>query len=266
MAAVPELCDQLMEYSENDELFYTNDVPDKIKVNKCSHCYENRVTIKKLEIRKPEKSVHLFKKVKVLVTVVKKRGFNNQCFFKDDDLLTLVPVKENIAFRQEEIQEAPKTRFLYNLTTEHAIRDTKMRSLKLEGNNFIVVTFLEGENAQLEVKIIVNTYLEQNLENNKRPVSLGIVGQKLYLSCTAEGIADQVPTLTEVDNIKEKKTDSDLLPFIFYSRQDGSHCSFESAAFPGYYLSASQDEGEKLQLRQTSDVLVREFRLTPQLN
>lgn len=271
MAEVPELNDVPMDNSENDIGFYDNDVPIKMKANKHSHCYESRMTCLsqiKSEIRKPKKSAHLFKKVIKLAAVIKEfkgQGFNDQSFFHDDDLLIPVLENDNITYNTVEIEEALKTRFLYSKTSEHAIRDSKLRSLRMEGDDSIVVSFLAGENAQLELKINVSTYLEGNIDADKRPVTLGIVGRKLYLCCTAEGIANQMPSLTEVDDIKAKK-DDDLLPFIFYYRKDGRQYTFESAAFHGYYLSTSQNEDEKLQMKPEQDqVFLRHFGLTPRL-
>ncbi|XP_075711480.1 interleukin-1 beta-like [Rhinoderma darwinii] len=269
MAEVPELSDLPMDISENDEEFYANDLPSTMKVNKYSHCHEIRYTCLskiKLDIRKPEKSLHSFKKVLVLATVVEKlKGeFNNQHFFYDNDLLS--PVQENITFRAIKDEEAAITRFRYSKTSEHVIRDLNRKSLKLEGNDSIVASFLAGENLDQELKINVDTYLEGKPNKEKLPVTLSIASRKLYFCCAAEGTTNRVLCLTKVDDIKGK-VDDDLSPFIFYYRKvDNQHNTFESAEFPGYYISTSQTGGEKLQMKPENDhVFRREFTMTPRL-
>ncbi|XP_073506984.1 interleukin-1 beta-like [Phyllobates terribilis] len=271
MAEVPNLCDLPMDISEEE--FYVNDVPNIMKVNKYSYSHEGRVNcISKIKpcTGKPENSVHLLKKVKAFSTIVKKwkkaGGSANQSFFYDDDLLTPVLVNENIVINKVEIEDAPRTRFLHVKSSQHNIRDSKQKSLKIGGNNTLVASFLAGENVQLEVKIKVDTYFEAKPDKDNLPVALGIVGSKLYLCCTTEeGTTNGVLSLAEVDDIKSK-ADDDLLPFIFYYRKIDSHNNtFESVAIPGYYLSTSQNEGAKLHLRPRSEVFIREFRLTPSL-
>ncbi|XP_075199080.1 interleukin-1 beta-like [Anomaloglossus baeobatrachus] len=216
---------------------------------------------------KLKKSLHLITKVKAFSTIVKKNGgLVNQRYFYDDDLLTPVLVNENITINKVEVEDAPRTRFLHRKSSQHNIRDSKQKSLKMEGNDSIVALFLEGENVQLEVNLKVETYLTEKPDKDNLPVALGIVGSNLYLCCTTnEGTTNGVLRLTEVDDIKSK-VDDDLLPFIFYYRKVDSHNNtFESAAIPGYYLSTSQDEGEKLHVRPGSEVFIREFRLTPSL-
>ncbi|XP_073444787.1 interleukin-1 beta-like isoform X2 [Dendrobates tinctorius] len=271
MAEVPDLCDLPMDISEVE--FYANDVPNIMKVNKRLYSHEGRVScISKIKpsTGKPEHSVHVFKKVKAFSTIVKKwkkdGGSANRRFFYDDDLLTPVLVNENISISNAEIEAAPRTRFLHVKSSQHNIRDSKQKSLKMNGNNSLVASFLAGENVQLEVKIKVDTYFEAKPDKDNLPLALGIVGSKLYLCCTTEeGTTDGALSLTEVEDIKSK-ADDDLLPFIFYYRKIDSHNNtFESAAVPGYYLSTSQNEGAKLHLRPGSETFIREFRLTPSL-
>ncbi|XP_069618268.1 interleukin-1 beta-like [Ranitomeya imitator] len=271
MAEVPNVCDLPMDISEEE--FYTNDVPNILKVKKCLYRHEGRVScISKIKTStgKPENSVHLFKKVKAFSTIVKKlkKGGRsaNQRFFYDEDLLSPVLVNENIAINKIETAAAPRTRFLHVKSSQHNIRDSKQKSLKMNGTNTLVASFLAGENVQLEVIIKVDAYFEAKPDKDNLPVALGIVGSKLYLCCTTEdGTTNGALSLTEVEDIKSK-ADDDLLPFIFYYRKIDSHNNtFESAVVPGHYLSTSQNEGAKLHLRPSSDVFIREFRLTPSL-
>ncbi|XP_066446109.1 interleukin-1 beta-like [Eleutherodactylus coqui] len=264
MAEVPDLSDLPMDVSENDEEFYANDVPNKMKASKHLHCHENRVTCLpkiKLDIRKPEKLVRSYKKVFTAVaeTLKESGGSKSQCLIYDDDLLT--PGNENVTVSRVDIKEAAPLKFAYNSTSQHNIRDSNDKALIMEGNDSIVAVYLEGENVQLELKINMNTYIEPHPDSNKRPVTLGIVGHNLYLCCTAEeGVTSGVLRLTEVDDIKSKE--NELLPFIFYCRISSNLSTFESAAFPGYYLSTSPEEREKLQIRPDDQMFLTTFQVS----
>ncbi|XP_073506986.1 interleukin-1 beta-like [Phyllobates terribilis] len=281
MAEVPELNDISMEYSEHVEDFYSDEISIKMKTNKKhlqwkhhEECWSTYLPKIKPEIRKPEKPMNSFKKVVMLVVVVEKlkglKGTDKLSFFDDDDLLNHILVHEDITCNSVETQKAVRTQFLYNATTVHVIRDNRQKCLTMQefqGNARLVALFLQGQNIQQEAKINVGTYLSTKPDIEKRPVTLGIAGRKLYLCCTPEeGMTDPVLKLKEVDDIKQKQND-DLLPFIFYKKMSSStYNSFESAAFPGYYISTSQQERQQVQLMpENNQTFLRDFIMNPNL-
>ncbi|XP_056425178.1 interleukin-1 beta-like [Hyla sarda] len=277
VAAVPEINDISMEYSEHVEEFYSEDLSIQTKCNtKCvqwNHHEEHWSTYLseiKPEIRKPRKQMSSFRKAIMLVVIIEKlkgkKRFENQFFFDDDDLLNHILVEEDITYNEIETQQASKSQFLYNKTTVHVIRDYKQKCLALQevqGKAHLVALYLQGTNIEQEAKICVDTYITAKPDINKRPVTLGIAGRQLYLSCTIEE-GEPVLHLREVADIKEKKND-DLLPYIFYKqRGNNKYNSFESAAFPGYYISTSQEVSQKVQIKPQDDqIFLHEFLINP---
>ncbi|KAG9488807.1 hypothetical protein GDO78_005025 [Eleutherodactylus coqui] len=276
MAEVPEFNEIAMEYSEHVEEFYTDDLSVQVKTNKkqlqWKHHEEYRSTYRtgiKPEIRKPEKPKHSFKKAIMLVVVVERlkgiKGIDKQSFFSDEDLLNHILIEEDIDCSEIELLEAAKTQFRYNKTTVHVIRDYTQKCLALQefqDNARLVALFLQGQNIEQEARINVNTYFAARPDVQKRPVTLGIEGSKLYLYCTAE--EDPVLCLKEVADIKKLQND-DLLPYIFYKKVvNNKYNSFESAAFPGYYISTSQQENEQVQLMpEDNQVFLQDFIINP---
>ncbi|XP_069815617.1 interleukin-1 beta-like [Dendropsophus ebraccatus] len=275
MAAVevPEFNDISMEYSEHAEEFYSDHFSIQKKSNKkrveWNHHEERWSTYLpgiKPEIRKPEKHMLSFRKAVMLVVVLEKlkgkRGCEMQSFFDDDDLLNHILVEEDLTYNEIQTQDARKSQFHYNKTTVHVIRDYKQKSLALQefqDNARLVALFLQGQNIEQEAKINVDTYLTATFDKRRRPVTLGISGRQLYLCCsTEEGRTEPVLSL------KEKKND-DLLPFMFYKQlANNKYNSFESAAFPGYYISTSQQERQPMQLKPENDqIFLRDFILNP---
>ncbi|XP_040270544.1 interleukin-1 beta-like isoform X1 [Bufo bufo] len=270
MAEVPNLSDLPMDNSDNDEEFYACDIPNNMKANKYSHSHES-LSKMHLQIRKPEKTGHLLKKLNAVGVVMGKlkecRGLKNQLFFYDDDLLPPVLVNESVTYKEEGTVEAAERRFEKDSVkpSEHTIKDRNDKSFKMEGDDSVVALYLAAGNEHVAVKVKLDTYFERNHDNLKRPVTVGIVGRNLYFYCTEEGNSNRVLRLMAVD-INEKAKTNEVVPFIFYCRQSDrrSHYSFESAAFPDYYLSTSQKESEKVQIKQKDDqTVVMDFILSP---
>ncbi|KAG8574584.1 hypothetical protein GDO81_009234 [Engystomops pustulosus] len=218
------------------------------------------------------KPMSSFRKAIMLVVVVEKlKGktrSEKQDFFGDDDLLNHILVEEDITCDEIQTYDARLSKFQYNKTTVHIIRDHRQKCLALQqfqDNARLVSLFLQGQNIEREAKINVNSYITAPFDVNKRPVTLGIAGSKFYLCCSAEeGSQDPVLCLKEVDNIKDIKND-DLLPFMFFKKpSSGVFNSFESAAFPSYCISTSQQENQQVQLKpQESQVFLQDFIVNP---
>ncbi|XP_063786432.1 interleukin-1 beta-like [Pseudophryne corroboree] len=275
MAEVPELNVISMDnYSENQEQFYADfscEMKTSLKHLEWTPCHTSWSSCSfgiKPEIRKPKKPLHSFKKVIMLVVVVEKlkggKRCNKQSFFDDSDLLDHILVEEEITFNTTEELNASPPKFRYSKTTVHIIRDYRQKCLALQevpGGAHLVALFLQGKNLELEAKINVGTYISAPLVEEKRPVTLSLAGRNLFLSCIAEDTnSTPVLSLEEVTNIREKMN-NDLLPFLFYKTQNTSdNTTFESVAFPGWYISTSQQEHQFVQMKPQGDqVFIRDF-------
>ncbi|CAJ0941299.1 unnamed protein product [Ranitomeya imitator] len=89
---------------------------------------------------------------------------------------------------------------------------------------------------------------------NSDAAAIGIV---VYIAAASLNV-------TEVSDIKQKQND-DLLPFIFYKKASSTrYNSFESAAFPGYYISTSQQERQPVQLMpENNQTFLQDFIMNP---
>ncbi|XP_068128478.1 interleukin-1 beta-like [Hyperolius riggenbachi] len=276
MAEVPEFNDISMDiYSEMEEEFYA-DYSCKIKSNvshlewkSCNTDFSACKSDTLRGIKKPSKSAQAFKKAIMLVVVVEKlkarNYFESQCIFDDHDLLDHILVEEDISFNRVEAADLAPTKFRYHSTTVHIVRDRRQKCLTLQeyqGNAHLVALFLQGQNLEKEAKINMGAYIASNVDGQRRPVTLGIAGRSLYLSCAAEEGNQSMPVLSvmEVANIREKKNE-DLLPFMFYRvRNADSTNTFESVAFPGWYISTSPVENEQVRMKPQEDqTCIRDF-------
>ncbi|XP_074054243.1 interleukin-1 receptor antagonist protein isoform X2 [Macrotis lagotis] len=103
-------------------------------------------------------------------------------------------------------------------------------------NNQLVAGYLQGLNTKLEEKIDM-----VSIEPNS--VLLGIHDGRLCLSCIKSG--DQVRLQLEAVNITDLEKDrKESKRFTFIKSENGSTCSFESAACPGWFL-CTQTEADK---------------------
>lgn len=183
---------------------------------------------------------------------------NFECLFDDQDLLNYILVEEDISISNVDETCAAAPKFRYSNTTVHLIRDSRQKCLALQehqGNAHLVALFLQENNRASEAKINMGAYMSSPFNGQTRPVTLSIVGRNLYLSCGVEEGDQDTPvlSLTEVENIQEKKN-NDLHPFLFYKRINGnSSNTFESVAYPGWYICTSQAENQFVQMKPQSD-------------
>ncbi|XP_075063390.1 interleukin-1 beta-like [Mixophyes fleayi] len=269
MAEVPELNAVSMDsYSENEEEFYADppcEMKSSMKHLEWTSCHTSWSPCRsgiQSDIKKHRKPVHSFKKAIMLVVVVEKlkgrKCCDKQTFFDDNDLLNHILVEEEISFNTIDDTCAPPSKFRYSKTTVHIIRDSRQKCLTLqeyEGNAHLVALFLQGKNLEQEAKINMGSYISAPVVADKRPVTLGLAGRNLFLSCTPEEDKADTPvlSLTEVTNIQGKRN-NDLLPYLFYKTQNTSNSTtFESVAFPGWYISTSQDEHKFVQMKPQDD-------------
>ncbi|XP_063302345.1 interleukin-1 beta-like [Pelobates fuscus] len=173
-------------------------------------------------------------------------------------------------FVQEEISTstkafvAPKYKLLG--TKECTMRDHQNKCMTLHQNPEgaqLVAIYLNGVNIQREEKISMSFYIARNLDiSEKRPVALGLGGKNLYLSCSLEDSEPQLH-LESINNIRGVK-DEELARFIFLKSENVSTSSFESAAYPGWYISTSQAENSLVAVKPEVDQrYIREFLVLP---
>ncbi|XP_075063388.1 interleukin-1 beta-like [Mixophyes fleayi] len=276
MAEVPESNVISMDsYSENElELYadYSCRMKSSMKHLEWTSCHTNWSPCRsgiKPDIRKHRKPVHSFKKAILPVVFVEKlkeeKGCNKQSSFNDIDLLNAILVEEEISFGNIEDTCAPPSKFQHRNTTVHIIRDSTQKNLKLQefqGKAHLVALFLKGINLEEEAKINMGSYISAPPVEDKLPVTLGLAGCNLFLSCKPEEDKADTPvlSLTEVTDMLEKRN-NDLLPYLFYKAQNTSNSTtFESVAFPGWYISTSQDEHKFVEMKPKDDqVFLREF-------
>ncbi|XP_077325717.1 interleukin-1 beta-like [Lithobates pipiens] len=274
MAVVPEIDDLPMDSYSEEEFYSECSTEIKVDINHFGQkgCISSEPICRSgitRDIRKPRKPMLSLKKAINLVVIIGRvSGKKNfECLFDDQDLLNYILVEEDISFSNVDETSAAAPKFRYNNTTVHFIRDSRQKCLALQehqGNAHLVALFLQGNNRTSEAKINMGAYISSPFNGQTRPVTLSIVGRNLYLSCRVEEGDQDTPvlSLTEVKNIQEKKND-DLHPFLFYKRINGnSSNTFESVAFPGWYICTSQAENQFVQMKPQSDqVHIKDFLL-----
>ncbi|XP_063167202.1 interleukin-36 receptor antagonist protein-like [Candoia aspera] len=103
-------------------------------------------------------------------------------------------------------------------------------------NNQLIAAPLYCDSSEQLVAVVPNV----NLDQKKLPIFLGLSGKTKVLSCVKSDKDD--PQLVIVDkNIMDLYRDTrELKNFSFFpTSSSGKTCCFESAAFPGWFLSTS---------------------------
>ncbi|KAM4749082.1 interleukin-1 beta-like [Rhinophrynus dorsalis] len=226
----------------------------------------------KMEITGHVESVCTFRKTIILVVAVGKLKKRTEKCFMDTDLLDLLNeifLEEDIPFSEYEPTFNSAVKFHYLRSNDYRIKDSSNKSLilqKFQGNGKLVALHLQGSNIHREEKITMAFYATQPFTGgHKRPVALGLAGRNLYLSCTQKKAGPPELHLEEVSNIKDIKED-DLQRYIFMKSLNGpneaSTQSFESAAFPGWYISTSQRENELVKMvPQAEQRCIKQFNI-----
>ncbi|KAM9585033.1 interleukin-1 receptor antagonist protein-like isoform 1-T1 [Trichechus inunguis] len=103
-------------------------------------------------------------------------------------------------------------------------------------NNQLVAGYLQAANAKLEEKMNVE------LTESRGGMFLGIHEGKLWLACVKSG--DKITLQLEEVNITELgRNKEEAKRFTFIHSQNGPTTSFESAAYPGWFL-CTESEGD----------------------
>ncbi|XP_053571998.1 interleukin-1 beta [Bombina bombina] len=271
MAEVPEIDSIFMHgYSDMEEEFY-EECPWKTKKSlqdlHWGSCSRTCLTCNSgitMEVTEHRESLHSFKKAVVLVIAVDrmKKISGNVDLFSDMDLLDLLHV-----FAEEEISHeriASTVRAKSPLSTVYKIKDAASKCLALQefpGEAKLVALYLQGHNIDREQKIQMEFY-RPSPQNGvlKQPVTLGLKEHDLYLSCAAVGDTPEL-RLESLDPAQIKR-------FTFFKNENSpnpnnsSTQSFESAAFPNWYISTSQNENEPVVMSQKENqTVIMEFNL-----
>lgn len=127
------------------------------------------------------------------------------------------------------------------------------RLVHSEGDPYLLAVTLKGGNQSQSVRINLSTYASPTGTSTKgQPVCLGITKSNLYLSCTKSASGNPHLSLEEVKNKEELKTIQEkdgLERFLFLrSVKGGSDNTFESARFPGWFISTATEEYQPVEM------------------
>uniref|UniRef100_A0A3B1JWD5 Interleukin-1 n=1 Tax=Astyanax mexicanus TaxID=7994 RepID=A0A3B1JWD5_ASTMX len=119
------------------------------------------------------------------------------------------------------------------------------------------------------VRMNLSTYASPSCNSTKgQPVCLGIAKSNLYLSCTESDSGSPHLSLEEVKNKEELKMirgEDGLKRFLFLrSVKGGSVNTFESARFPGWFISTATEDYQPVEMCAEADTSrQRVFTLLP---
>ncbi|XP_042327405.1 interleukin-36 receptor antagonist protein-like [Sceloporus undulatus] len=113
-------------------------------------------------------------------------------------------------------------------------------------NNIIVANAGNSNAPEVFMEVFPNTALDPKMQ----PIFMGPNGRKYSLSCVKDDGDEPQLQLKEIDIKKLYNQNQDSLNFTFYSKTDGSPetCSFESAEFPGWFMSTSPEPNKPVGL------------------
>ncbi|XP_054854017.1 interleukin-36 receptor antagonist protein-like [Eublepharis macularius] len=138
------------------------------------------------------------------------------------------------------------------------IRDINQKTIILV-NNRLVATPKNSILPEHIMTLLPNPILD----SKKRPVFMGLNNRSHILSCVKSG--EDLPRLKLVrgDIMDLYKKNEESMEFTFYIQAKGSEitCCFESAAYPGWFLSTSPESNRPLGLSQRggSDIILFYF-------
>ncbi|XP_062933880.1 interleukin-36 alpha-like [Cynocephalus volans] len=128
------------------------------------------------------------------------------------------------------------------------IQDINHRIWVLQNQTLIAVP-RKQHYVPVTVTLITCKYLETLEKNKGNPIYLGLKEPELCLFCAKVG---EKPTLQlKEQNIMDLYNQPEpVKPFLFYHNQNGSTSTFESAAFPGWFIAVSSTGGSPLIITQ----------------
>ncbi|XP_061448759.1 interleukin-36 receptor antagonist protein-like [Rhineura floridana] len=139
--------------------------------------------------------------------------------------------------------------------------DISQKFLFLINNMLVATSQQSGSSGQL-MAVVPNKALDPMYQ----PIFMGLSDKLHTLNCVqSDGGQPQLQLLVR-DIMDLYKANEEFKSFTFYSKTDGSDetCSFESAAFPGWFLSTSHEPNRPLGLshRGTTDITTFYFQRT----
>ncbi|NXW57593.1 I36RA protein, partial [Eurystomus gularis] len=154
----------------------------------------------------------------------------------------------------------------------YMVRDTEHKGLCLH-NGHLVATSLQGANAIQEGGCLgwrgggnpthgcshsphlliepISVVPNRHLERKRCPLIVGIRGGTQALSC---GTGPKPQLKLEEVKLLDLFFREEATPYTFYKTFSGSTHTFESAAFPGHFLSTARGHGEPLALAPPSAI------------
>ncbi|XP_008158481.2 interleukin-1 beta [Eptesicus fuscus] len=243
MAAVTELDSEMMAYysdNEND-LFFETDGPQQTK---CSFQDPDLIPLGdggiQLKVSHQLYNSSFRRAVSVVIAMEKLKKVPMVCpqDLQDDDLRSLF----FFIFKEESIDCMWDDRYASDAPLQSLscrLRDIHQKSLVLSGPHELQALHLNGQNVNQQV-VFCMSFVPGDENIDKIPVALGIKEKNLYLSCV---VKDKKPTLQletfDPHGQSKKKIDR---RFIFNKKEIRDKVEFESALYPNWYISTSQEE------------------------
>ncbi|KAM7316602.1 hypothetical protein ACRRTK_024333 [Alexandromys fortis] len=103
-------------------------------------------------------------------------------------------------------------------------------------NNILTVVPRKEQTVPVTVTLLPCQYLETLDMNRGEPMYLGLKDPECCLFCTQEG-QQPVLRLKEGNVLKLYSQRESEKPFLFYHNKSGTTSTFESAAFPGWFIA-----------------------------
>ncbi|XP_004609374.2 interleukin-1 beta [Sorex araneus] len=242
MAAVPELSCEVAyhSHSDNDLFFEPEDRPQQLKC--CSedldpsHWKDSSLQLQFSHQRYNKKLRHV---VSVIVAVERLKSFlvPDSVAFQDDDLRSIF----SMIFEEEPI-ECEQDDYLCDAALQFRqckIRDIEQKCLVLSPAFQLYALHLTTESLNKQAVFYISL-VEGKYHEHKTPVALGLKDKNMYLSCAK---IDGTPTLqlerVDPNNYPKWKMET---RFIFNKTEVNDKVEFESALFPNWYISTSQEE------------------------
>ncbi|XP_036605988.1 interleukin-36 alpha-like [Trichosurus vulpecula] len=123
------------------------------------------------------------------------------------------------------------------------VRDINQHVLVLQGKTLIAVP--EDGNVT-PITLTTTPCRDESLEKDKgHPIYLGIADHKLCLCCAESGGKPQLK-LEERDIMELYGTQKAEKSFVFFQNGNGNTSTFESAAYPGWFISSSEENGKPI--------------------
>ncbi|XP_004475801.2 interleukin-1 beta [Dasypus novemcinctus] len=243
MAAVVECAGDVMDYyssSNDDSLFLEMDGPKQMKhrFQDLDLCFPGDGALR-LQVSQQYLNKSFRQVVSMVVALEKLRKILAPCaqYFQDGDLRDIF----HCIFEEEPIStwddayvsDAPPR------SLNCRLRDVEQKCMVLSGPCELQALHLNGDNVSRQV-LFCMSFVQGEVSREKIPVALGIKEKSLYLSCV---MRDGKPTL-QLETVDPRSHPKKKMEkrFVFYKLEIKDKVEFESAEFPNWYISTSQEE------------------------